>query len=86
MIDESVEDGSWLIISHVEEDLFNAISFKLYQLRLETDLNKDFRYMVLLDLVNHNVYIDISYKCLFVCLMLASSGKLSFLDAKQLYK
>ena len=38
-----MEDGSWVLISNVGGELWNLVSFKLYQICLGAKLNPNFR-------------------------------------------
>ena len=66
VMEDAMEDGSWVLISNVGGELWNFVSFKLYQICLGAKLNQNFRLNIIFHYFRVENYILMFFRKIFL--------------------
>ena len=66
VMEDAMEDGSWVLISNVGGELWNFVSFKLYQICLGAKLNQNFRLNIIFHYLRVENYILMFFRMIFL--------------------
>ena len=66
VMEDAMEDGSWVLISNVGGELWNFVSFKLYQICLGAKLNQNFRLNIIFYYLRVENHILMFFRMIFL--------------------